>query len=93
VKMDVNKGRAAPRPFSRDRFLPAKRHFVEMEPRGIEPLTSALQRRHDASLGLSGVCRIAAKVRISFMTLFSTFQEIHSGCCTVAAQILLLESY
>ncbi len=34
----------------------------------------------------SGVCKIAANKRISALSLFLSFQEIHSGCRTVAAQ-------
>jgi hypothetical protein len=37
-------------------------------------------------LGLSGVCKIAANSYISVSRLFPAFQEIYSGCCTVAAQ-------
>jgi hypothetical protein len=36
---------------------------------------------------LSRVCKLAAKARIPFMTLFPSFQVIGSGCCTVAAQV------
>jgi hypothetical protein len=57
-----------------------------VEPRGVKPLTSAVQRRHDSLLDFSEACKIAAKARISFMTLFPSFQVIYSGCCTVAAQ-------
>src|SRR5215203_3882096 len=58
----------------------------EVEPRGFEPLTSAVQRRHHTLLERSVTCRIPAKRRISASVLFPSFQEIHSGCCTVAAQ-------
>jgi len=34
---------------------------------------------------VSGVCKIPAKRRICASEHFSRFQEIHSGCCTVAA--------
>jgi hypothetical protein len=53
---------------------------------GLDPLTSAVQRRHDTLLDLSGVCKIAAKSCTSVLALFLPFQEIYSGCCTVAAQ-------
>ncbi len=36
-------------------------------------------------LDISGARKIAAKVRISLMTLFPSLQVIDSGCCTVAA--------
>jgi hypothetical protein len=34
--------------------------FVRVEPRGFEPLTSAVQRRNDTLLHLSALCKIAA---------------------------------
>jgi hypothetical protein len=40
-------------------------------------------------LELSVDCKTAAKARISFMTLFPSFQIIYSGCCTVAAHAVL----
>jgi hypothetical protein len=61
-----------------------------VEPRGFEPLTSAVQRRHDTLLDLSAVCKIAANKRIFAPPIFLVFQEIYSGCCTVAAQIVLM---
>jgi hypothetical protein len=57
-----------------------------VEPRGFEPLTSAVQSRHDTLLQISGVCETAASTRIPHTTLFLGFRDIHSGCCTVAAQ-------
>ncbi len=60
-----------------------------MEPRGFEPLTSAVQRRHDTLLDVSGVCKISANTHIPCSTLFLGLQSIHSGCCTVAAQMVL----
>ena len=56
-----------------------------MEPRGFEPLTSAVQRRHDTLPDVSAVCKIPAKAVYPALALFPTFQEIYSGCCTVAA--------
>ena len=53
---------------------------------GFEPLTSAVQSRHDTLLQISGVCETAASTRIPHTTLFLGFRDIHSGCCTVAAQ-------
>jgi hypothetical protein len=58
-----------------------------VEPRGFEPLTSAVQRRHHTLLKCSEVCNIAAKALISRITPFPSFQIIYSGCCTVAAQV------
>ena len=59
--------------------------FFIVEPRGFEPPTSAVQRRRDSLLGLSGACKIAANKRISTLSPLLLFQEIYSGCCTVAA--------
>jgi hypothetical protein len=56
-----------------------------VEPRGFEPLTSAVQRRRDRLLGLSGGCKSAVNLPILRVTLFLSFQVIYSGCCTVAA--------
>jgi hypothetical protein len=44
-------------------------------------------------LDLSEVCNIAVNKRISALSLFLGFQEIHSGCCTVAAQVLEIPSW
>jgi hypothetical protein len=51
-----------------------------------------VQKRHDTLLELSEACKIAANARISFMTLFASFQDIYSGCCTVAAHMMLAPS-
>jgi hypothetical protein len=58
-------------------------HFI-VEPRGFEPLTSAVQRRHYTFLDYSVVCKVAAKVHFSCTMLFLSFQVIYSGCCTIA---------
>jgi hypothetical protein len=50
-----------------------------LEPRGFEPLTSAVQKRHNTLLERSVTCRIPANSRISASALFPVFQEIHSG--------------
>src|SRR5215216_3630591 len=50
-----------------------------LEPRGFEPLTSAVQKRHNTLLERSVACRIPANSRISASALFLVFQEIHSG--------------
>ena len=63
-----------------------------MEPRRLEPLTSAVQRRRHALLDLSEVCKVAANKRISTLSLFLVFQKIYSGCCTVAALKVLSTS-
>ena len=56
-----------------------------MEPRGFEPLISAVHRRRHSLLELSGVCKMPANKPIPTLSFFLMFQEIHSGCCTVAA--------
>ena len=53
---------------------------------GFEPAASAVRRQHDGLLELSGACKTPANSRISVLNLFPSFQEIYSGCCTVAAQ-------
>jgi hypothetical protein len=45
--------------------------------------------RHDTLLKLSGARKITANRRISALSLFLSFQEICSGCCTVAAHTVL----
>jgi hypothetical protein len=69
----------------RSSIPPAKPQIFEVEPRGVEPLTSAVQRRRHALLELSSGCKTAANACIFNMTLILTFQEIYPGCCTVAA--------
>jgi hypothetical protein len=39
-------------------------------------------------LEISGACKIPANHLICSSAYFSRFQDIHLGCCTVAAQIL-----
>jgi transposase-like protein len=58
-----------------------------VEPRGFEPLTSAVQRRINRLPEVSRACKIAANRRILRLIHIPCFQEIYSGCCTVAAQI------
>jgi len=53
--------------------LPAKSRFLGVDLRGFEPLTSAVQRRHDTLLDLSEVCKIAVNKRISALSLFRYF--------------------
>jgi len=56
-----------------------------VDPRGLEPLTSAMRRRHEGLLEYSEACKTPANSRISELAFFPIFQEIYSGCCTVAA--------
>ena len=56
-----------------------------MEPRGFEPLTSAVQKRHDSFPEVSRNCKIPANKHIISEAVFPIFQDIRSGCCTVAA--------
>src|SRR5215204_2198738 len=42
----------------------------------------------DSLLQISVACKIPANRRILPKTHFSTFQDIYSGCCTVAAHVL-----
>jgi endonuclease III len=48
-----------------------KTQVFEVEPRGFEPLASAVQRRRDALLDLSGVCKKTANHCIFSSRLFS----------------------
>ena len=52
---------------------------------GFEPLTSSASRKYDSLLELSRACRTPANCHISALTHSLAFQEIYSGCCTVAA--------
>ena len=63
-------------------------HYGErcrVEPRGVEPLTSAVQKRHDALLELSTDFKVSANPIFLAIVHFLSFQIIYSGCCTVAA--------
>ena len=48
-------------------------------------LTSAVQRRHNCLLERSGACKTPANSNFLSQALCSSFQEIYSDCCTVAA--------
>jgi hypothetical protein len=61
---------------------PEKRH-ISKEERGIEPLTSAVQRRRDTLLELSRVHKTPANKRISAAKLFLGFRKF----TRVAAQV------
>jgi hypothetical protein len=52
---------------------------------GLEPGTSSLSEKYDSLLEVSGLFKIPANERILALALFPAFQDIHSGCCTVAA--------
>jgi hypothetical protein len=54
---------------------------------GFEPLTSSASKKYDTLLEVSATCKIAANQHICALAHFPAFQEIHSGCCTVAAQM------
>jgi hypothetical protein len=56
---------------------------------GLEPGTSSLSGKCDTFQERSGDCKLLANECILRWILFWGFQEIHSGCCTVAAQGLV----
>jgi hypothetical protein len=62
----------------------------EVDPRGLEPLTSAFGGRHEGLQEFSGACKTPANSNILIIVLFSAFQEIYPGCCKVAAQTVRL---
>jgi hypothetical protein len=55
---------------------------------GLEPGTSSLSEKHNTLQEVSRICKIPANTHILELTLFPSFQDIYSGCCTVAAQLL-----
>ena len=67
--------------YSRSRF-PCKPPLFAVEPMGSESLTSTVQRRSDALLGISGACKSPANSDFLSRILCSGFREIYSGCCT-----------
>ncbi len=64
--------------------LPANPHILGVEPRGVEPLTSAVQRRHDSLPEVSRACRIPANSRIPSKHLSRRFKRFTQ----VAARLL-----
>jgi hypothetical protein len=52
-------------------------------------VTSAMRIQHYTLLEVSRVCKTPANDRIDRVVLFLDFQDIHSGCCTVAAHMVL----
>jgi hypothetical protein len=68
-------------------LLPAKCWLFEVEPRGFEPLTSAVQRRRDGLQELSVACKTPANSGISVLALFAGIQDFYSGCFMVAAHV------
>jgi hypothetical protein len=65
--------------------LPAKRWIFQVGLPGLEPGTSSLSEKHDVLLKVSRGCKVPANSHIISKAVFSRFQDIHSGCCTVAA--------
>src|SRR5918995_3623825 len=61
---------------------PANPRKKSVDPRGLEPLTSAMRVRNEGLQGFSGACKKSANSTILMRILFSTFQDIYSGCCT-----------
>jgi hypothetical protein len=53
-------------------------------------VTSAMRGRGNSLLEVAVACKTPANKGILMMLLFSVFQEIYSGCCTVAARTLRL---
>jgi hypothetical protein len=49
-----------------------------------------MRERREGLLGFSGACKTPANSSITMTVHFSAFQEIYSGWCTVAAQMLRL---
>src|SRR5215211_5854200 len=64
------------------RGLPAKAYKDEVEPRGVEPLPSAVQKRSDSLLELSRASKMPANDDFLSRILCSSSQEVYSGCCT-----------
>jgi hypothetical protein len=67
--------------------LPAKRHILRVDPTRLELVTSAMRIQHYRFLKASRVCKIPGNKRIIHPVLFLGYQDIYSGCCTVAAHI------
>jgi hypothetical protein len=72
------------------RFLPANRRKKEVDPTRLELVSSAIRGRHEGLQEFSGACKTPANEGILMMLHFSVLQDIHSGCCTVAAHSLRL---
>ena len=70
--------------------IPAKAPFFGVDPTRLELVTSAMRGRSEGLLGFSGACKTPANSSILMIILFSVFQDIYPGCCTVAAQTLRL---
>ncbi len=60
--------------------------LLEVEPRGIEPLTSAVQGRNNTFPKVSEICKLPANRGIPPSLFFCTFHVIRPGCCTVTVQ-------
>ena len=65
--------------------LPLFAGFLGVDPRGLEPLTSAMRSQHNSLLEVSRGCKISANKHIIYLILLLRFQNIRLGCCTVAA--------
>ena len=60
-------------------ILPANEHVLEVEPRGFEPLTSAVQRRLDGFPKVSRDCKTRLATRILAQNAFPHFSSHRLG--------------
>jgi hypothetical protein len=67
--------------------IPANWGLSDVGDSGFEPLTTSASMKYDTLLEVSATCKIAANQHICALAHFPAFQDIHSGCCTVAAQM------
>jgi hypothetical protein len=64
-------------------ILPATRWFFEVEPKGVEPLTSAVQRRLGTFISVRRCSRNRLFKRTSRKYSFETFATVRPGNCQV----------
>jgi hypothetical protein len=66
--------------------LPANIRKKRVDPRGLEPLTSAMRERHEGLQEFSGVCKMPANgsilMRGTFLGISEYLLGLLHGCCT-----------
>jgi hypothetical protein len=67
-------------------FLPANLHISVVEPRGFEPLTSAVQRRRDEFASVRQCSKEGLFERNSLSPPFSPFANVRPGNCQVTVR-------
>ena len=69
------------------RVLPANQHIFRVEPRGFEPLTSAVQSQIQDVVAVRRCSKIPAKWCFCLWRRSWSFADVHVGWCTIGVDV------